>query len=82
MVKPDSSRDYYQDLEVKPGADTNEIKKQFKKLALKYHPDRNPGHETEFISKFQAINVAHEVLSDPALRAKYDADRQKAGYRG
>ncbi|KAI9867591.1 MAG: hypothetical protein M1813_008390 [Trichoglossum hirsutum] len=82
MVKPDISRDYYQDLEVKPGADTNEIKKQFKKLALKYHPDRNPGHESEFISKFQAINVAHEVLSDPTLRAKYDADRQKAGYRG
>ncbi|KAH0536154.1 hypothetical protein FGG08_006941, partial [Glutinoglossum americanum] len=82
MVKPDISRDYYQDLELKPGADLSEIKKQFKKLAMKYHPDRNPGHEAEFIPKFQAINVAHEVLSDSTLKIKYDTDRQKAGYRG
>ncbi|KAI9772797.1 MAG: hypothetical protein M1839_002298 [Geoglossum umbratile] len=82
MVKADVSRDYYQDLELKPGADVNEIKKQFKKLALKYHPDRNPGHEQEFVPMFQAISVAHEILSDSAIKLKYDNDRQKAGYRG
>lgn len=48
-------------------------------LALKYHPDRNPGKELEFNSKFQAIQAAHEVLTDPAQRARYDADRRKNG---
>lgn len=48
-------------------------------LALLYHPDRNPGKELEFNSKFQAIQAAHDVLVDPQLRAKYDADRIRAG---
>lgn len=47
--------------------------------ALKYHPDRNPGKEMEFNSKFQAIQSAHEILADPAQRAKYDAERIRAG---
>lgn len=47
--------------------------------ALKYHPDRNPGHEVEFNSKFQAIQSANEVLTDPQQRAKYDAQRIRAG---
>ena len=47
--------------------------------ALKYHPDRNPGHEVEYNSKFQAIQSANEVLMDPQLRAKYDANRLRAG---
>ncbi|KAI9793969.1 MAG: hypothetical protein M1833_000487 [Piccolia ochrophora] len=81
MVKADSTRDYYADLEIPKGADVVEIKKQFKKLALKYHPDRNPGHEEEFSPRFQAIQAAHEVLTDPAQRAKYDADRAKLGFR-
>ncbi|KAI9809225.1 MAG: hypothetical protein M1825_002516 [Sarcosagium campestre] len=81
MAKVDSTRDYYADLEVPKGADVVEVKKQFKKLALKYHPDRNPGREEEFSPKFQAIQAAHEVLSDPAQRAKYDADRAKLGFR-
>lgn len=46
--------------------------------ALKYHPDRNPGHESEFNAKFQAIQSAHDVLLDPQQRARYDADRIKA----
>ncbi|KAI4280244.1 MAG: hypothetical protein L6R35_005945 [Caloplaca aegaea] len=75
MVKADPKCDYYADLEVLPSADAVEIKKQFKKLALKYHPDRNPGKELEFNSKFQAIQSAHEVLTDPQQRAKYDSDR-------
>lgn len=48
--------------------------------ALKYHPDRNPGKEVEFNSKFQAIQAAHEILSDPTQRVKYDTDRLRAGY--
>lgn len=48
-------------------------------LALKYHPDRNPGKEVEYNSKFQAIQSAHEVLGDPQQRAKYDAQRMRAG---
>lgn len=48
--------------------------------ALKYHPDRNPGRELEFNSKFQAIQAAHEILSDPQARLKYDTERLRAGY--
>lgn len=47
--------------------------------AWKYHPDRNPGKEAEFKSKFQAIQSAQEVLSDPQLRVKYDSERIKVG---
>ena len=73
-------RDYYADLGLTPSAETEEIKRQFRKLALKYHPDRNPGKELEFISKFQAIQAANEILSDPQQRLKYDTDRLRAGY--
>ncbi|KUJ16751.1 uncharacterized protein LY89DRAFT_63797 [Mollisia scopiformis] len=75
MVKADLSRDYYGDLELPPNADVADIKKQFKKLALTYHPDRNPGRESEVTAKFQKIQSAHEVLIDPTERAKYDANR-------
>lgn len=47
--------------------------------ALKYHPDRNPGKEEEYKSNFQAIQSANEVLTDPQQRAKYDAQRIRAG---
>ncbi|OCL04737.1 hypothetical protein AOQ84DRAFT_111508 [Glonium stellatum] len=77
MVKADPKRDYYADLELPQTADTEEIRKQFRKLALKYHPDRNPGREDDFVSKFQAIQAAHEILGDPEQRAKYDNERRK-----
>jgi len=48
-------------------------------LAKKYHPDRNIGKEDDVVSKFQAIQAANEVLGDPTTRAKYDADRRRAG---
>ncbi|KAJ5089243.1 hypothetical protein N7532_007927 [Penicillium argentinense] len=80
MVKSDVRRDYYADLQVPPNAEAEEIKRQFRKLALKYHPDRNPGRETEFNAKFQAIQAAHEILSDPHTRLKYDTDRLRAGF--
>lgn len=49
-------------------------------VALKFHPDRNPGREIELTPKFQAIQEAHEVLTDPYRRLKYDTDRLRAGY--
>lgn len=49
-------------------------------LALEYHPDRNPGRESELNTKFQAIQVAHEILCDPHQRLKYDTERLRAGY--
>lgn len=48
--------------------------------ALKYHPDRNPGRELDFVTKFQSIQAAHEILSDPQQRLKYDTERLRAGY--
>jgi curved DNA-binding protein len=63
--------DYYQELGVAKGASTDEIRKAYKKLAVKYHPDRNQGN-AEAENKFKAVNRAHEVLSDDKKRALYD----------
>ncbi|KAK3338518.1 hypothetical protein B0H65DRAFT_434780 [Neurospora tetraspora] len=79
VVKVDYDRDYYADLELPSTADTAEVKKQFKKLALKYHPDRNPGKEEEAKDRFIHIQAAHEVLTDPSNKAKYDAYRKRGG---
>ncbi|KAF4450130.1 hypothetical protein FALBO_16540 [Fusarium albosuccineum] len=73
-------RDYYADLDLPPSADAAEIRKQYRKLALKYHPDRNPGREQEVNTQFQVIQSAHEVLSDPNQKAKYDASRARNKY--
>ncbi|KAL6170836.1 hypothetical protein ACJQWK_03793 [Exserohilum turcicum] len=77
MVKADPTRNYYADLKVSSTASENEIRKAFRTLALQYHPDRNPGREAEVVVKFQEIQAAHEVLGDPAQRARYDAERRK-----
>ncbi|OAP56406.1 hypothetical protein AYL99_09585 [Fonsecaea erecta] len=77
MVKADVKRDYYADLDLPPTADAEEIKRQFRLLAKQYHPDRNPGHEVEVVPKFQAVQAAHEILSDPVEKAKYDAGRAR-----
>ncbi|KAF4975830.1 hypothetical protein FZEAL_7449 [Fusarium zealandicum] len=75
-----TQRDYYADLELPPTADAADIRKQYRKLALKYHPDRNPGREQEVNTQFQIIQAAHEVLSDPDAKAKHDASRARGRY--
>lgn len=62
---------YYEILEISQSADKDSIKKAYRKLALKYHPDRNQG-DKEAESKFKLINEAYEILSDDKKRAVYD----------
>ncbi|MDH3961446.1 MAG: DnaJ domain-containing protein, partial [Desulfuromonadales bacterium] len=64
-------KDYYKILGVSRKDGTKEIKKAYRKLARKYHPDINPG-DSAAAQKFQDINEAHEVLSDPEKRQQYD----------
>ncbi len=66
-----ASRDYYEVLGVGREASDTEIKKAFRQLALKHHPDRNPGDKAAE-ERFKAINEAYAVLSDPDKRAQYD----------
>ena len=63
--------DFYELLEVERNADFDTIKKSYRKLAMKYHPDRNPGDKAAE-QKFTDINVAYEVLKDEQKRAAYD----------
>lgn len=72
-------RDYYDVLGVSRDADAETIKKAYRKLALNYHPDRNPTPEAE--EKFKEISEAYAVLHDPSKRSQYDA-RGHAGVAG
>ena len=66
-----AKRDYYEVLEVAKNSSQDEIKKAYRKQALKYHPDKNPGDHTAE-EKFKEAAEAYEVLSDPQKRQKYD----------
>nr|WP_316616217.1 molecular chaperone DnaJ [uncultured Alistipes sp.] len=66
-----AKRDYYEVLEVQRGASADEIKKAYRKAALKYHPDKNPGDKSAE-EKFKEAAEAYDVLSNPDKRARYD----------
>ena len=83
-----SVKDYYKILDVKEGASQDDIKKAFRKLARKYHPDLNPGDKSSE-EKFKEVSEAYAVLSDPEKRAQYDSQGTTfeqfgggAGFRG
>src|SRR5438309_2006814 len=73
-------KDFYALLDVGRSASADEIKKAYRKLAMQYHPDRNPGKESE--DKFKEIGEAYSVLSDTTKRAEYDKlrDAMASGY--
>lgn len=66
-----AERDYYEILGLKKGASPDEIKKAFRKLAVKYHPDKNAG-DKKAEDRFKEINEAYAVLSDPQKKSQYD----------
>ena len=72
------SKDYYKILEIDSAADVAEIKKAYKKLAIKYHPDRNPD-DTAASEKMSLLNEAYAVLSNPDKRREYDHLKQRFG---
>ncbi|HVP07444.1 MAG TPA: DnaJ C-terminal domain-containing protein [Candidatus Acidoferrum sp.] len=75
------AKDFYEVLGVNENASQEEIKKQFRKLAKKYHPDRNKGDKTAE-AKFKEISEANETLSDPKKKAEYDQLRKYGAFAG
>ncbi|MFW6159445.1 MAG: DnaJ domain-containing protein, partial [Planctomycetota bacterium] len=67
-----AKKNYYDVLGVSRDADTDEIKRAFRKLAARYHPDKNPDNKKEAEEKFKEVAEAYEVLSDPEKRSRYD----------
>ena len=76
-----SKRDYYEILGVDRNADEKALKSAFRKLAMKYHPDRNPG-DAEAELRFKELNEAYQALSDPQSRAAYDRFGHEAFAQG
>jgi len=79
-------KDYYQILGITENASEQDIKRAYRKLAFKYHPDTNPGNEREAEAKFKEINEAYCVLGDKVKRQEYNSNRRGqfagSGYQG
>lgn len=79
-----AKRDYYEILGIGKGASQEEIKKAYRQMAMKYHPDKNPGNK-EAEDKFKEAAEAYEILNDPSKRSRYDQfghDGLKGGFSG
>jgi curved DNA-binding protein CbpA len=76
-----SFKDYYQVLGIGRDATQEEIKRSFRRLALRYHPDHNPEDPKQAEERFKEINEAYEVLSDEARRRQYDYLMSRLGQR-
>ena len=72
-----SDIDYYQVLEIHRNAFQADIKKAYKKMALKWHPDKNPDNKEEADKRFKEISEAHKILSDKDKRLMYDNKRME-----
>ncbi len=81
MVRLADKRDYYETLGVGRDATDEDIKKAYRKSALRYHPDKNPGNK-ESEEKFKEVNEAYEILSDPEKRRRYDLFGHGMGANG
>ena len=75
-----SLKDYYSILGVNVNASAEDIKRAFRRLALQYHPDRNPENIEEAEAKFKEINEAYEVLSDEEKRWRYNSLTRLSSY--
>jgi molecular chaperone DnaJ len=75
------TKDYYQVLGVPASATQDEIKKAYRKLAAKHHPDKNPG-DKKADERFKEISEAHNVLGDPTKRKQYDEMRRLGAFGG
>ncbi len=73
-----TASDYYEVLQVSPNADGEVIQAAYRRLAMKWHPDRNPG-DPFAVSQMKLLNEAYGVLSDPAKRREYDLGRNRSG---
>ena len=67
-----SKRDYYDILGIPKGASDTDIKKAYKRLAVKWHPDKNPNNREQAVEKFREISEAYENLDNPEKRKIYD----------
>src|SRR6266545_3786147 len=80
-VSMTAASDYYEVLQVSPNADEEVIQAAYRRLTMKWHPDRNPG-DPFAVSQMKLLNEAYGVLSDPAKRREYDLGRNRAGTSG